>query len=358
MKKSEEATVIIEEATTKIKTLCSMAFNLVSFIVIKQQVNDIIKKASKEIKDLGYSDLSKDCKISLMGLYLGLKANILKTFKQDEFTKSIMPLLTTSKPDKMVNAITVDDDGKKLEFATDAKQLRQIFTKIDTGYGQMIIDDYHKKVADMIVEIGNTRPTLKDSLGRTMSLRNLSEMTVRYEQRQEDFKNLGDAKYVIASQHANASFRCEPFQGKIYLMDINPDEKIKPKVIKGYVIKPIGKYDGHDYYSLKEAMEHGFLSYNCRHRLTKYMKGMDIPKPIPASVVNKERKIETNMRAMEREIRHYKEMQALDKDNRKEWVNKSKKMQKAYEEYAKKNDMAREPWRTSISRNERQMKLI
>lgn len=358
MKKSEEATVIIEEATTKIKALCTQAFNLVSFIIIKKQVDDIIKKASKEIKDLGYSDLSKDCKISLMGLYLGLKANILKAFKQDEFTKSIMPLLTTSNPDKMINAITVDDDGKKLEFATDAKQLRQIFTKIDTGYGQMIIDDYHKKVADMIVEIGNTRPTLKDSMGRTMSLRNLSEMTVRYEQRQEDFKSLGNAKYVIASQHANASFRCEPFQGKIYLMDIDPEAEIKPKVIKGYVIKPIGKYDGRDYYSLIEAMEHGFLSYNCRHRVTKYIEGMDIPKPIPASVVNKQRKIETNMRAMEREIRHYKEMQALDKDNRKEWVNKSKKMQIVYEEYARKNNMAREPWRTSISRNERQIKLI
>ena len=141
-------------------------------------------------------------------------------------------------------------------------------------------------------------------------------------------------------------------------MDINPDEKIKPKVIKGYIPKPIGKYDGRDYYSLKEAMEHGFLSYNCRHRLTKYMKGMDIPKPIPASIVNKERKIETNMRAMEREIRHYKEMQSLDKENRQEWVNKSKKMQAIYENYAKKNNMAREKWRTSISRNERQMRLI
>lgn len=358
MRKSEEATVIIEEATTKIKTLCSQAFNLVSFIIIKQQVNDIIKKASNEIKELGYSDLAKDCKVSLMSLFLALKANIIKGFKENEFTNSILPLLTTSNPDKKVNAITLNDEGKKIEIATDAKQLRQIFTKIDTGYGQMIIDDYHKKVADMIVEIGNTRPTLKDSLGRTMSLRNLSEMTVRYEQRQEDFKNLGDAKYVIASQHANASFRCEPFQGKIYLMDINPDEKIKPKVIKGYVIKPIGKYDGRDYYSLKEAMEHGFLSYNCRHRVTKYIEGMDIPKPIPASVVNKERKIETNMRAMEREIRHYKEMQTLDKENRKQWINKSKKMQAIYEDYAEKNNMAREKWRTSISRNERQMRLI
>lgn len=358
MKKSEEATVIIEEATTKIKTLCAMAFSIVSFIIIKQQVNDIIKKASKEIKELGYSDLAKDCKISLMSLYLGLKANIIKGFKENEFTKSIVPLLTTSNPNKKVNAITLNDEGKKIEIATDAEHLRQMLTKIDTGYGQMIIDDYKKKVADMIVEIGNTRPTLKDSLGRTMSLRNLSEMTVRYEQRQEDFKNLGDAKYVIASQHANASFRCEPFQGKIYLMDIDPNEKIKPKVIKGYIPKPIGKYDGRDYYSLKEAMEHGFLSYNCRHRLTKYLEGMDIPKPIPASVVNKERKIETNMRAMEREIRHYKEMQSLDKENRQEWVNKSKKMQVIYEDYAKKNNMAREKWRTSISRNERQMRLI
>lgn len=358
MKKSEEATVIIEEATNQIQILCAMAFNLISFIIIKQQVNDIIKKACKEIKELGYTDLAKDCKISLMSLFLALKANIIKGFKENEFTNSILSLLTTSNPNKKINAIAFNEQGKKIEIATDAEHLRQMLTKIDTGYGQMIIDDYHKKVADMIVDIGNTRPTLKDKLGRTISLRNLSEMTVRYEQRQEDFKNLGNAKYVIASQHANASFRCEPFQGKIYLMDIDPNEKIKPNVVKGYVIKPIGKYDGHDYYSLKEAMEHGFLSYNCRHRVTKYMKGMDIPKPIPASVVNKQRKIETNMRAMEREIRHYKAMQSLDKENRKQWVNKSKKMQAVYDSYARKNNMAREPWRTSISRNERQMRLI
>ena len=95
MKKSEEATVIIEEATTKIKMLCAQAFNLVSFIIIKQQVNDIIKKASNESKELGYSDLSKDCKISLMSLYLALKANIIKGFKDGDWTLFLEGLKTT-----------------------------------------------------------------------------------------------------------------------------------------------------------------------------------------------------------------------------------------------------------------------
>ena len=122
--------------------------------------------------------------------------------------------------------------------------------------------------------------------------------------------------------------------------------------------KPIGYTENNQpYYSLRNAMEHGLFSYNCRHRFIKYEPGAKVPKQYPYNP-NKESAsslIDKEMRQMEQNIRRAKERQtlALTPKERKKWQAKSKKLQVQYDEFCKKHNRVRNDWRTSIGVIER-----
>ena len=161
----------------------------------------------------------------------------------------------------------------------------------------------------------------------------------------------------MATSHANASTRCQPWQGKIYILDAEVGSvQIRDNHYDGDP-KPIGKTpDGKDYYSLKEAMTHGFLGYNCRHRLILYKPGMIMPKEYTANQVSKERSIETTARSLERQIRVAKKktMLANNSLDRKKYQEESKKLQDTYWNYCKEHDYPVAEWRTRVSLNERE----
>ena len=209
-----------------------------------------------------------------------------------------------------------------------------------------------------------------NSKGARISLRSKAEMEVRWQDMLEDLKELKHDKYVIVSQHKDSSLRCACWQGLIYLKDTdgtdvtlkdwhewnNTENHITPKQ-KGTLP------DGQPYYSLREAMECGLFSYNCRHRLIKYEAGVKVPKQY-AYNPNEESKsslIDQHMRQMEQNIRRAKERQtlALSAKERAKWQEKSKALQKKYDEFCKKNNRVRNDWRTVIGRQERRgMKAV
>ena len=144
----------------------------------------------------------------------------------------------------------------------------------------MQIDNYVEKVERAMDKIAQINFVAVNSQGARISLRNKAEMEVRYQDKLSDLKELKNEQFVVVSQHRDSSLRCACWQGLIYLKDTdgtdvsllnwhewnNVNNHITPK--------PIGYTDNNQpYYSLRETMEHGLFSYNCRHRFIKYEPG-------------------------------------------------------------------------------------
>ena len=263
--------------------------------------------------------------------------------------------------------LDMGDVQYKLETTDD---LRQFLTSGESGYSQMFIEQYTDRVQQTMNEIIATGATLVEKENangvvaaregkRPTSLRNLAELEVRYQERQKTLGALVDngINYCICSQHNNASARCQNLQGLIYKIDCDENYTEKKPILLGKNhLKPIGHIDGKPYYSLKEAISHGLLGYNCRHRLIQYKKGMETPKPIPEKEITKERNIEMQQRELERKVRYCKKKQALAQNpaERKKWVNQSKLWQKKYDDFCRQHNLVIEKWRCSITENERE----
>ena len=192
----------------------------------------------------------------------------------------------------------------------------------------------------------------KEDYTTNVNLRNIAEMTVRYErqlERLEELKSDG-VKLVWIEPHANCSERCEKYQGKLYSLDGST-----------------GKIDGIDYRPLEYATnnpvdryvtragkvyQNGCITgFNCRHQLIPYATG-NRPMPIPADVIARRRAIEQRQREMERDIRAQKRKAVLMRNVSPEAYNKARekasRMTELYEEYSRKNDAAFSRERTSI----------
>lgn len=192
----------------------------------------------------------------------------------------------------------------------------------------------------------------KEDYTTNVNLRNIAEMTVRYErqlERLEELKSDG-VKLVWIEPHANCSERCEKYQGKLYSLDGST-----------------GKIDGIDYRPLEYATnnpvdryvtragkvyQNGCITgFNCRHQLIPYATG-NRPMPIPADVIARRRAIEQRQREMERDIRAQKRKAVLMRNVSPEAYNKARekasRMTELYEEYSRKNDAAFSRERTSL----------
>ena len=117
----------------------------------------------------------------------------------------------------------------------------------------------------------------------------------------------------------------------------------KPKqTIKGYI-------DGKPYYSLKEACENGFLSFNCQHRLIAYYKGIHIQQ-YDLVKVEKRRNVSQTQRGMERQIRDLRTRLVLATDEQEEKVlrKRIKSQKEKYAKFCESNGVPRYDWRTKI----------
>ncbi len=389
--------VIIENAQTKLQLLLkSTVTNLLERTIIGTQANQIIQECKSELKDLQAPEtLIKQVETGLKATFMQwfniITARLLKELKRTKnpYFGISYKTITGVEPKEKGKSLIVNLNNLKQIFKDrpeflkggfgggssggnggddnlfdnleqgGIKNIRDYFTTGETGYSQMFIEDYQKRVNNEIMRIAKMNVVLRDRLGRRMSVRNLAEMQVRFEEQQNDCKRLKDkgVEYVVATSHNNASERCQPWQGKIFKLDAEIGSvEIGKHIFKGEP-KPIGKTpDGKPCYSLREAMSYGFLGYNCRHRLIEYTKGMIMPKPYPDRQVKNERAKEKHIREMERKIREKKRQSMLttDKEERKKLQEETKELEKDYWKYCKENDYPVAEWRTRVSLEERQ----
>jgi hypothetical protein len=181
----------------------------------------------------------------------------------------------------------------------------------DTAYNRATpLYTYYKQVHAAVVNELNKIALMepKPDYASNVSLRNIAEMTVRYEgqMRMIDELKTSGVNLVWIEPHANCSERCEKWQGKLYSLDGTSGK------IDGYTYEPLEK--AMDIYVTTRAgkvYKNGCITgYNCRHKLTPYKPG-NKPVEIPAEVVDRQRNLEMKQRQYERAIRYQRERTGL-----------------------------------------------
>lgn len=165
--------------------------------------------------------------------------------------------------------------------------------------GAAIIADYDKRVKEQVrlLAADPAQATPVDKNGKTLSLRNLVEMEVRYEANNKDIDNLKaeGVDLVWTSSHADASPRCEPWQGRLYSLSGKSGQTAS----------------GEHYTPFDEARNanggNSIISgYNCRHRIIEYVPGTKAPKEYDAKTIRQENYVNNKQRQFERDIRNLK----------------------------------------------------
>lgn len=204
---------------------------------------------------------------------------------------------------------------------------------------------YFKEVKKALKNIINSEPMYDERI----SLRNIAEMTVRYEKTTKNIEELkkNGVNLVVSSKHSNCSKRCEPWQGGHYTLDNTY------QVVDGIEFQPLQNATD-QFYTTKagKVYKNGHITgFNCRHYLIPYKTGLKLPY-ISAKEVERERNIDHNMRYLERQVRKWKETAIIYKGvSQDEYLKaraKAKFYYKEYKDYAKENGRKYYQTRTEV----------
>lgn len=158
-------------------------------------------------------------------------------------------------------------------------------------------------------------------------------------------------KYARLSSHPDCSKRCEPWQGKIV------DIQAETSELSGF--RMLAKINGETVYCLNDIInqvdKYGYknniiVGFNCRHHLHLLnVKDSEFTK----EDIEKNRKINAKLRAMERKIRELKQKallfrQAKDFKNAKIYEEKARLLIEKYKKYAKENNYAWHEYRIKV----------
>lgn len=384
--REDKLTLIIETANTRVQEIINESLMLgYTKLYAKSLVIQLVNKTEKELEENGASEyLIENTKIAILKAFMKgwLQVITILENKLDNdnlgFIGKIIEQMQTKAPLnlKADSGITIDIYENNIGIAkAGIKNLRDFVTDTELG-GTSRFVNYKTMLQNTIIEVKDKIAsgvlTLEDSLGRTKSIRNMAEIETRYKMINEDLKRQGveNGSFVVASTHQDASERCSWWQGKIFLVDLD----VASRPMGEYNGKEptqtvLGHIDGKEYFSLKQACENGFLSYNCQHRLIKYYKGI-APVEYSFASVEKARELTIRQRQMENTIRHWKRKEHIAdrtlKVKRKnpitgldeeftdyEWtVLNSQLWQDKYESFSSNAGLPIYRWRTRITRYE------
>lgn len=232
------------------------------------------------------------------------------------FTPAGLALALTS-PKKLTERQikVVEKQGAFLVDMTRADITRSKIPKVDlkdSAYTfatslDMYEEDVHRLVLQTMKEFEKLEE--KPVYYANVNPRNIAEMSLRFNKYLDEKKALiqKGVRLVLVPSHSNCSKRCQPFQGRVYSLDgtsgnfdgrpFIPIEDVSDKVT--YTSKNTGR-----------TYPCGLFSYNCRHKLVEYKKGMNVEK-IPDPVIERQRKAEMKQREMEREYRAMRERSTM-----------------------------------------------
>lgn len=321
-------TLLIQDTETDIKAIIRNAVLLgSSWAVVNRQIERRVQKTFDEIE---IEELKERARISLIAFATIIYRQL--TARTASINLKILP-----------QVVKYQETGSAPSVLMSA-EYRPLAVPLDEWTGE-----YMKKVNSAFTELINS--TAKDEYSARVSLRNISEMTVRYEAKQAEIQSLidGGEDLVWISTHANCSKRCEPFQGKLYSMSGRSGR------IDGIEYRPLSVATD-VYYTTKsgKTYKNGCISgFNCRHKLIPYRKG-NKPIEVSAKVIARERKINDTQRRMETAIRHEREnaLLAVDPKLRTQARKKAAEMNKQYRKYCLDNKVPYYPQRLKISDND------
>ena len=288
--------------------------------------------------------------------FVGLRAKSLQMVNE-YYTKArvvfagILGLLIT-------NQISI---GKKMPKIESPKQLIQYMRTEKIKYNMWAeakaavrVQNYPKMLQNYINSLTGEVITAIEPGKKPISLWQKAELDIRYENQmrmvQEHIDSGNDLCWI--SSHPDCSKRCEKWQGKLVSLT-------EHSTMSGFRVK---KVDGHWVYSLPDIMaqtdKYGYHNniingFNCRHHLIKYTKGSVAPKEYTTEDVARMRQVNTDLRALEREIRHYKQQEKLYNDindvkNSRIARHKAKVLTKIYVDTCQKYGFAVQEYRIKI----------
>lgn len=283
---------------------------------IENEVRKVIKKygvrlSNKELQELMPKSMWKLYKTTLLLLFTTFGLNGKQTYERIQVAQTIA-------------------SGERVYKGMDMPLIAQRYGIPNGIYAK----DYMRKVNAVYTQLASEDAPDPDDISGRNSMRNRAEMEVRYEYHQDEIKAFKDkgTKLVVCSTHADCSDRCFPWQGKVYSLDGTSGNTS----------------DGHKYVPLETATDvyyttkagktykNGLLGFNCRHKLYEYVPGMGIPK-VSRAEQQKENKLNTKQRAMEKTVREWRMKAELNKDagNTPAFFNAQKKASEAYARYRK-----------------------
>lgn len=216
------------------------------------------------------------------------------------------------------------------------------------------VQNYPKQLSEYIEKLSHETITTVEQGKKGISLWQKAELDIRYDKQMkmiEELKSNGEDLCWISS-HPDCSKRCENWQGKLVSLTL-------PSKYSGFRVM---KVDGHWVYSLTDIMaqkdKYGYnnniiCGFNCRHYLKPYTPGSAAPKQYDSVDIDRMRKINTDLRALERRIRFYKEQESLynvkgDKINAIKSRNKARVLTKVYVDTCQKYGFAVQEYRIKI----------
>ena len=146
--------------------------------------------------------------------------------------------------------------------------------------------------------------TIQYANGANVNISSYSEMAIRTtgirvrNQSDSDMRDeWGVPPLVICSSYGACSPKCLPWQGRIYYDDVYSTQENKG-------------YEDIQYTRLSEAIDGGLFHPNCRHNISTYIEGMDLPRQVdrPATEIEDIYKQEQKQRSIERELRKTKRL--------------------------------------------------
>lgn len=385
--RKDELALCVEDANTKLTQIINNSvWFAYSKALAKSLVNELVKETTKRLEELKASnDLIQSTINALKKRFMTEWLNVIAVLKENAVKDNLGIIAQTIQQMESVKPIDMESKGITIDLIDNESELgvanahitnlRDFMTDNDLG-GSQRYTDYVNRLNNALVEIKNNLAngtlTLRDSKGRVKSIRNMAEIETRYKMITEDLKRngVGLNDFVVASAHANASERCSWWQGKIFLVDLDINSRPMGQY-RG--TKPtqtvLGHIDGKPYYSLREACENGFLSFNCQHRLIKYYKGVK-PPVFAVKEVSRLRDATIRQRNMENTIRKWKRQEKIadsklvvtrtdpftnqeeEMTEREYTILMSKYWQQRYRDFSEQQGLPRYEWRTRITQYE------
>ena len=221
---------------------------------------------------------------------------------------------------------------------------------------------YHKNYMRRVENLTNEliKARAKEDYTTNVSLRNIAEMTIRYEHQLNMIaeKRKSGKKLVYILAHANCSKRCQKYQigGTKHpsgLYSLDGTSGVTEDGIR-YVPLEFATDNPDDLYTTKAGItyQNGCLTgFNCRHKLGDYVPGVR-PEPIPDSVIQNRREIEAKQREYERQIREYTKssiaMQGINSKLSKKYRTAAIEKTEEYKQFSLSNNAAWYPERLKL----------